>query len=105
MAVATTPRAAKMVIGGEQVDALDGQTFEVVNPATTEVIATVPLGGKADVDRAVEAAQKAFEGPYSEWSAAKRGRTLQKFADLVKKANEELAQIDPENVAKPISAS
>lgn len=105
MAVATTPRAAKMFIGGEQVDALDGQTFDVTNPATGEVVATAPLGGKADVDRAVEAAQKAFEGPYSKWSAAKRGRTLMKFADLVKKANEELAQIDRENVGKPISAS
>ena len=95
----------KMLIDGEHVDALDGQTFEVHNPATGEVIANVPLGGKADVDRAVAAAQKAFEGPYSKWSAAKRGRTLQKFADLVKKNVEELAQIDRENVGKPISAS
>ncbi len=107
---ATTPtdspvRDAKMFINGEQVDALDGQTFEVSNPATGKVIARVPLGGKADVDRAVEAAQKAFEGPYSKWSAAKRGRTLQKFADLVKKNMEELAQIDRENVGKPIAAS
>ena len=102
---ATTPRNVKMLIGGEQVDALDGQTFEAINPATGEVIANVPLGGKADVDRAVEAAQKAFEGPYSKWSAAKRGRTLQKFADLVKKNIEELAQIDRENVGKPITAS
>ena len=103
--MAAGPRQAKMLIGGEQVDALDGQTFEVTNPATGDVIAHVPLGGKADVDRAVEAAQKAFEGPYSKWSASKRGRTLQKFADLVKKANEELAQIDRENVGKPIVAS
>ena len=103
--VVAKPRDAKMLIGGEQVDALDGQTFEVHNPATGEVIANVPLGGKADVDRAVEAAQKAFDGPYSKWSAAKRGRTLQKFADLVKKNVEELAQIDRENVGKPISAS
>ena len=98
-------REAKMLIGGEQVDALDGQTFEVTNPATGKVFARVPLGGKRDVDRAVEAAQKAFDGGYGKWSAAKRGRTLQKFADLVKKNNEELAQIDRENVGKPISAS
>ena len=102
---AATPRDAKMFINGEQVDALDGQTFEVVNPATGKVIANVPLGGKADVDRAVEAAQAAFEGPYSKWSAAKRGRTLAKYAELVKQNVEELAQIDRENVGKPISAS
>src|SRR6187402_634899 len=100
-----TPRDAKMFINGERVDALDGQTFEVVNPANGQVIANVPLGGKADVDRAVEAAQAAFDGPYGKWTAAKRGRTLQKFADLVKKNNEELAQIDRENVGKPIVAS
>ena len=105
MAIATVPRDVKMLIGGEQVDALDGQTFEVVNPATGEVIANVPLAGKADVDRAVAAARKAFEGPYSTWSAAKRGRTLQKFAELAKRSTEELAQIDRENVGKPISSS
>jgi acyl-CoA reductase-like NAD-dependent aldehyde dehydrogenase len=100
-----TPRDVKMLIGGEQLDALDGQTFEVHNPATGQVIARVPLAGKADVDRAVDAARKAFEGPYGRWSAAKRGRTLQKFADLAKKNVEELAQIDRENVGKPITSS
>jgi betaine-aldehyde dehydrogenase len=104
-AAESTVRDAKMFINGEHVDALDGQTFEVTNPATGKVFARVPLGGKADVDRAVEAAHKAFDGGYGKWSAAKRGRTLQKFADLVKKANEELAQIDRENVGKPIAAS
>jgi len=101
----TKPRDVKMLIGGEQVDALDGQTFEVHNPATGQVIANVPLAAKADVDRAVDAARKAFEGPYSKWSAAKRGRTLQKFAELAKKNMEELAQIDRENVGKPITSS
>jgi acyl-CoA reductase-like NAD-dependent aldehyde dehydrogenase len=41
----------QMVIGGESVDAADGQTFEIVNPANGRVIATAPLGGKEDVDR------------------------------------------------------
>jgi acyl-CoA reductase-like NAD-dependent aldehyde dehydrogenase len=106
---ATAPRAdvrqPKMVIGGEQVDALDGQTFDVFNPATGELIAKVPLGGKADVDRAVDAARKAYDGPWSSWSAAKRGRTLQKFADIAKKGLEALAQIERENVGKPIASA
>ncbi|CAN5813202.1 aldehyde dehydrogenase family protein [soil metagenome] len=101
----SSPRQLKMTIGGEQVDALDGQTFEVHNPATGELLAHVPLGGKQDVDRAVEAAQRAFEGPWSAWSAAKRGRTLQKFADLAKKNMEELAQLERQNVGKPISGA
>ena len=42
--------ALRMVIGGEAVDAADGQTFDVINPATGASIATAPLGGRADVD-------------------------------------------------------
>ncbi len=101
------PQAVRMVIGGEQVDAQDGQTFEVVNPATGVVMATAPLGGKADVDRAVEAARQAFEDPkgFSSWSAAKRGRTLQKLSMLVKQRQEELARLESENVGKPITSA
>jgi betaine-aldehyde dehydrogenase len=98
---------AKMVIGGEQVDASDGQTFEVVNPATGKVIATAPLGGKPDVDKAVTAARKALDDPkgWSTWSAAKRGRTLQKYSGLVKQHMEELAQLESRNVGKPIKSA
>jgi betaine-aldehyde dehydrogenase len=95
----------KMIIGGEQVDAADGQTFDVTNPATGEVIAKAPLGGAEDVDRAVKAAQDAFEGPWSTWSASKRGRTLQKYSQLVKQNQEELAQLESRNVGKPISSA
>jgi acyl-CoA reductase-like NAD-dependent aldehyde dehydrogenase len=96
-----------MIIGGEQVDAADGQTFEVTNPATSQVIARVPLGGPEDVNRAVTAAQKAFDDPkgWATWSAAKRGRSLAKFASLVKGANEELAQLESANVGKPIKSA
>ncbi|HEX7471607.1 MAG TPA: aldehyde dehydrogenase family protein [Candidatus Limnocylindrales bacterium] len=97
----------KMVVGGQQVDAADGQTFDVVNPADGQVIAKVPLGGREDVDRAVVAAQKAFEDPrgWANWAAGKRGRTLAKFAALVKTNTEELAQLESRNVGKPISGA
>ena len=97
------PRA-KMVIGGERVDAADGKTFEVVNPATGKVIASVPQGGKEDVDRAVAAASKAFQDRkgWAAWAAGKRGRTLAKFASLIKQNSEELAQLESRNVGKPI---
>ncbi len=101
----SAPRDVKMIIGGEAVDALDGQTFDVLNPATGKVIARAPLGGKADVDRAVVAAQKAFEGSWSTWSASKRGRTLQKYSELVKRNVEELAQLESQNVGKPITGA
>src|SRR5215212_8521412 len=105
MTAPTEVHDAKMFIAGESVGAADGQTFDVSNPATGEVIARAPLGGKVDVDHAVAAARKAFDGPWSTWSAAKRGRTLQKFADLCKKNMEELAQIERTNCGKPITAA
>src|SRR3989304_2205982 len=101
----TSITATKMVIGGELVDAADGQTFQVSNPARGVVMATAPQGGKEDVDRAVKAATAAFEDPqgWSSWSAAKRGRTLMKLSNLVKEHLEELAQLESRNGGKPIS--
>jgi len=105
----TTPGIStlKMVIGGQTVDAADGQTFEIANPATAKVIATAPLGGPADVDAAVAAARKAFDDPkgWSTWAAGKRGRTLARFAALVKDRSEELAQLECRNTGKPISSA
>ncbi len=100
-------RDLQMIIGGEHVAAADGQTFEVHNPATGRLTARVPLGGKEDVDRAVAAARKAFDDPkgWSSWSAAKRGRTLQKFSGLVKAHLEELARLESQNVGKPITSA
>jgi betaine-aldehyde dehydrogenase len=103
---AAPPRSLRMVIGGQQVDAADGRTFEVVNPANGRVIAAAPLGGPEDVDRAVEAARVAFEDPkgWSSWSAAKRGRALQKYSNVVKAHIDELARLEAENIGKPISS-
>ena len=101
------PSVARMIVGGEPADAADGQTFEVVNPATGRVIATAPLGGREDVDRAVTAAQAAFEQPrgWSSWAAGKRGRSLAKLADLIKRHSDELAWLESRNGGKPITAA
>ena len=91
----------------KSVDAADGQTFDIVNPATGQTIATAPLGGRADVDRAVEAAQAAFDERkgWANWAAGKRGRSLSKLADLIKKNSDELAWLESRNGGKPITAS
>ncbi len=104
---ATAPTVARMLIGGEAVDAVDGQTFDVVDPATGRTIATAPLGGREDVDRAVAAAQKAFADRkgWANWAAGKRGRSLSKLAELIKKNSEELAQLESRNVGKPITGA
>ncbi|HEY7738618.1 MAG TPA: aldehyde dehydrogenase family protein [Candidatus Limnocylindria bacterium] len=105
--VAPSLGTVQMLIGGEQVDAADGQTFDVVNPATGELLAKVPLGGPEDVNRAVAAAQKALDDPkgFASWSAAKRGRALQKLSNLAKDHIEELAQLESRNVGKPIAGA
>ncbi len=104
---AEAPTIGRMVIGGESADAADGQTFEVVNPANGAVIATAPLGGHEDVDRAVAAARAAFDDRkgWANWAAGKRGRSLSKLADLIKKHSEELAQLESRNVGKPIGGA
>ncbi|HEY2887129.1 MAG TPA: aldehyde dehydrogenase family protein, partial [Candidatus Limnocylindrales bacterium] len=105
--VIDTPTATRMVIGGKPVDAADGQTFEIVNPADGQVIATAPQGGKEDVDRAVAAAQRAFEDPsgWPSWAASKRGRTLAKLAEIVREHSEELARLESRNTGKPITSA
>jgi acyl-CoA reductase-like NAD-dependent aldehyde dehydrogenase len=97
----------KMVIGGQSVDAADGGTFDVVNPATGRTIASAPLGGKVDVDRAVAAAQAAFDDPagWATWAASRRGRTLAAFAALIRDHVEELSWLETRNTGKPISSS
>jgi betaine-aldehyde dehydrogenase len=102
-----TASTVRMIIDGAAADAADGQTFEVTNPATGQVIARAPLGGHEDVNRAVEAARRAFDDPrgWSSWSASKRGRTLQKLSGLVKANLEELARLESRNGGKPISGA
>jgi betaine-aldehyde dehydrogenase len=100
-------RVARMLVGGEQIDAADGQTFEVTEPATGRVMATAPLGGKVEVDMAVAAARKAFDDPrgWPAWSATKRGRALAKLGNLLRQHLDELAELETRNVGKPISGS
>jgi betaine-aldehyde dehydrogenase len=101
------PTTTRMVIGSERVDAADGQTFDIVNPATGKTIATAPLGGRADVDKAVETAQASFDERkgWSTWAAGKRGRSLSKLADLIKKNSDEIAWLESRNGGKPITSA
>jgi acyl-CoA reductase-like NAD-dependent aldehyde dehydrogenase len=83
----------KMWIGGKWVDAESGKTYPVFNPATEAEIAQVPLGGKADVDKAVAAARKAFP-IWSKKSQAERSDIAMKIAALLRDNAEELGRID-----------
>jgi betaine-aldehyde dehydrogenase len=106
MTAESTPTpTVKMVIGGAQVDAADGRTFDVVSPVNGSVIARVPMGGQEDVDRAVKAAQKAFDGEWHTWSQTRRGQALARLAALTRDHLEELAQLESRNMGKPISSA
>jgi betaine-aldehyde dehydrogenase len=97
--------ALKMVVDGQFVAAADGQTFDVVSPVTGQVIVSVPKGGAEDVDRAVEAAQRAFDGEWKTWSQTRRGQALARLAALVRGHLEELAHLESENMGKPITSA
>ena len=64
----------KMLIDGKWVEAASGKTFETRNPATGEVLATVAEGDAEDIDRAVAAARRAFDGPWSKFKPFERQR-------------------------------
>src|SRR6478609_6740534 len=57
-------RPQHLLIDGRRVPASSGRTFKSLNPATGQVIAIVAEGGEADVEHAVAAARRAFEGPW-----------------------------------------
>src|SRR5262245_26872231 len=90
-------------INGEFVDAADGGSEEVINPATREVIAEAPLSTEEDVDRAVKAARKAFDG-WSTATPADRSAALLKIADAIEEHAEELADLESADAGKPRGA-
>src|SRR6187549_757672 len=91
----------KNFVGGEWVDAIEGGTMEVLNPATGDVIAEVPSGTQADVDRAVEAAKKALP-EWLETTPQERSEALLKLAAAIDDNTEELAELESQNVGKPL---
>ena len=102
MATATKTKLQNF-IDGELVDAADGQTEEVTNPATGEAIAEMQLSGAEDVDRAVAAAKRAFPG----WAATtpgERAAAIIKLADLLEEHAEELADLEAADAGKPRGA-
>src|SRR4029453_2128488 len=87
----------KMFVDGEFVDARSGETMEVLNPATGEVIAEVPKGGEEDVDRAVAAAEAAWE-TWRDKTPKDRMELLLKLADVIDEKAEELERLESRNV-------
>jgi len=84
-----------LYIGGEKVEAASGETFEALNPTAGQPWATVAIAGAEDVDRAVRAAQQAFESDaWRGLSPTRRGRLMMRLADLIAERAEEIAKIE-----------
>src|SRR5829696_2677778 len=99
----TTASKLQNFIDGEFVDSADGATEDVTNPANGEVIAAMPLSNEEDVDRAVGAAKRAFDG----WAATppgERATALLKLADLIEEHAEELSDLEAADAGKPRNA-
>ena len=94
----------RMLIDGKWVEAQSGQTFEVEDPATQNVIAHAPAGDKADIDLAVAAARRAFEsGPWSRISPGDRARLVWRLGDLLEQHADEFAELEALDNGKPVT--
>jgi aldehyde dehydrogenase (NAD+) len=100
----SSPIQGRLFVGGQFVDALDGETFETLNPHDGSVLANVAQATPADVDRAVDAAATAFPA-WARLGASSRGRLLLKLADRIEEQADELAILESLDTGHPIRDS
>ncbi|MBB3664562.1 5-carboxymethyl-2-hydroxymuconic-semialdehyde dehydrogenase [Prauserella sediminis] len=98
------PKRIQHFIGGEFVDSLDGDTFEVLDPVSNQTYLEASAGKQADIDRAVAVAHQAFEeGPWPGMLPRERARILNRIADIVETRNERLAELETFDTGLPIT--
>ncbi|MEK9578777.1 MAG: aldehyde dehydrogenase, partial [Aquiluna sp.] len=98
------PTHLQHFIGGNWVDSLGGETFDVLDPVSNTNYATCAAGQKADIDRAVAAAKEAFDnGPWPKMLPRERFRILNKIADLVESRDARLAELESFDTGLPIT--
>ena len=95
----------ELFIGGEFVAPEEGRYFESINPATEETLSSVALASSADVDRAVKAARKAYNGAWSKMKAADRGKYIYRIARILQERAREFSVIESLDGGKPIRES
>jgi aldehyde dehydrogenase (NAD+) len=94
-----------LFIGGEFVEPDDGETFKTINPASEEVLAEISEAGPRDIDRAVAAARKAFDGVWGSMSGKERAKYLFRIARIIQERSRELAVLESLDNGKPIKES
>src|SRR3989454_2841690 len=103
MAVATE-REYGLFINGELVEPVSGEVRDLIEPATGEPLARAAMAGEADIDRGVEAARSALEGPWGKTPPNERSRLLHALADAIVANRKELAELEVRNVGKAIAS-
>ncbi|HVW92350.1 MAG TPA: aldehyde dehydrogenase family protein [Devosia sp.] len=93
---------SKCFIGGQWVPAAANETLTLENPSDGSTICEIARGRAADIDRAVSAARKAYEGEWGRLAAFERGRILMKISRLVLERVDDLAQMEAMDVGKPL---
>jgi acyl-CoA reductase-like NAD-dependent aldehyde dehydrogenase len=101
----TTLLRKQLFVNGEWRDAASGKSLEVINPATEDVVATVPSADRADVDAAVAAARAALNGPWGQMSARERGRLLWRLGEKLIERADDVARLETLHNGKPIFES
>ncbi len=98
--------ATKLLINNRWVASESGKTFATIDPSTGEEICQIAEADAADVDKAVKAAQTAFErGPWRKMAASQRGQLLNRLADLIEKHSDELARLESLDNGKPMKVA
>ena len=90
----------QMLIDGAWCDAADGARFDSVNPATGDVWSNVPEATAQDVDRAVQAADAALDGPWGQMTATERGKCLRRLGDLLAENSESIGRVETTDTGK-----
>ncbi|ALC90392.1 betaine-aldehyde dehydrogenase [Bacillus sp. FJAT-18017] len=96
----------QLIINGERADSQSGQTYETINPATGQVIATIAKAGIEDAELAVKAARNAFDfGKWRHFPVNKRSRTLNKIASIMRARFNELVELEILDTGKSLAAA
>ncbi len=90
-------------IDGQHIPAADGRTLPMIDPATGETFGSLARGSAADVDRAVAAARRAYDGEWGRMTAVERGRILHRLSQAMLDRREELAALESRDTGKPMS--
>jgi succinate-semialdehyde dehydrogenase/glutarate-semialdehyde dehydrogenase len=102
MATTASTRDEQLLIGGEWVESGSGTRFDVTNPASGEVVGSVPNAGDADVRRAIDAAADALEG-WRATAAIERARILRRAAELIRERVDDIGTVMTMEQGKPLA--